>query len=200
MLIDERHRMKIYRHIGMAIFMLIATNFISPMGSIAQDFSGGLEQEEAAEAQPEEEYSLKEHVRLGGNLGAQFGTITFINVSPMVGYQFNKRFMMGVRGTYQYYKIQGYSQLSSNVFGASGFGRFFAFENIYTHAEYEVLNGYFDRSGERINLPFLYFGIGYLQSVTKNVGISATALYEVLRFNTSPSILPMIRVGVVVGL
>ncbi|NQV54160.1 MAG: hypothetical protein HQ500_13320 [Flavobacteriales bacterium] len=189
-----------YRHIGVALFALIAVSFISPQGLVAQDFSGGLEQEETEAPQEEEEYSLKEHIRLGGNVGAQFGSITFINVSPMLGYQFNKRFLLGMRGTYQYYKIQGYNQLSSNVFGASGFGRFFAFENIYTHAEYEVLNGYFDRSGERINLPFLYFGIGYLQSISNNVGISATALYEVLRFNTSPSILPMIRVGIVVSL
>ncbi|MEQ9188659.1 MAG: hypothetical protein RLP15_13065 [Cryomorphaceae bacterium] len=193
--------MKTRFYITLVWIAILTLGLALPHTLCAQDFSGGLEQVESEdETPPKEEYKIKDHIRFGGNLGAQFGTITFINVSPMVGYQFNKRYMMGVRGTYMYYKDQRYVQFSNNILGASAFGRFFAFENIFAHAEYEVLNGYFDRSGERVNLPFLYLGIGYLQEVSNNVGISISALYEILRIKTSPTVLPSIRVGVVVGL
>jgi hypothetical protein len=52
-----------------------------------------------AKAQDEEPQTKgfdKSKLFFGGNFGASFGSYTFINVSPQVGYQFNKYFAAGL--------------------------------------------------------------------------------------------------------
>ena len=168
----------------------------------AQDFSGGLETESTDDETGDDasEYNLREHLRFGGNVGAQFGNVTFINVSPMLGYQFNDRFMMGVRGTYQYFRLRGLSQYSSNVLGGSVFSRLFVIENLFAHGEYEVLNGHFDNNFGRDNIPFLYFGAGYIFPISEKFGVTSMILYEVLRPRFSPYGFPILRVGIIGGL
>lgn len=184
------------------LLALISIFILSSERAFGQDFSGGLEHTpDSTENVPEEEdYRLKDHIRLGGNLGAQFGTVTFINVSPMIGYQFNKRWMVGTRGTYQYFRIRQFTQISGHLFGGSTFARAFVLDNLFVHGEYEVLNGFFDNSGRRTNIPFLYAGLGFIQPINDKVGFSVTALYELLRRQYSPTGLPSIRAGIVVGL
>jgi hypothetical protein len=165
-------------------------------------------EEQSSEAQSDQkekekdkdDYRFLDHFIYGGNVGARFGVITYINLNPMVGYRVNDRLVMGTRGIYTYYRDQRLPQYGFNVLGGSGFGQYFFTENLYGQGEYQVLNGYFDNSGHRTNLPFLYVGGGYLYRITDAVGINISALYEVLRFRYYPSLLPIIQVGVAVGM
>ncbi|MBE0663687.1 MAG: hypothetical protein IH597_14625 [Bacteroidales bacterium] len=43
---------------------------------------------------------------VGGNVGLQFGYVTLIDVSPMVGYMLTDRFALGTGLTYKYYRIR----------------------------------------------------------------------------------------------
>ena len=55
---------------------------------------------------------------LGGNVGATFGTVTLVNISPMIGYKFTDRTIAGISLTYQYYKDARYTPtLKSNIYG-----------------------------------------------------------------------------------
>ena len=62
-----------------------------------------------------------------------------------------------------------------------------------------VLNGFFDGSGSRGNIPFLFVGGGYMYPIAPKVGLSVMALYEVLRSRYSPYSFPIIQGGIVVG-
>jgi len=56
----------------------------------------------AAFAQQSESFTDK--LTFGGNFGATFGTVTYVNLSPQVGYKVTERFIPGISATYIYYK------------------------------------------------------------------------------------------------
>ena len=66
---------------------------------IAAVFSIGL-----ANAQTSKSIDWSEKIFIGGNLGATFGTITNINVSPMIGYKITPKTIAGISLTYQYFR------------------------------------------------------------------------------------------------
>ena len=77
--------------------------------------------------------SFKERLFYGGNFWLQWGTVTFIDVSPVVGYRVNERFSMGPGLVYNYYKERIYYSYNSNlynfdyktnVYGGKIFGQF----------------------------------------------------------------------------
>ena len=67
----------------------------------------------------------------GGNFGLQFGTITLIDVSPLIGYKITDRYSMGIGGTYTYYRDKRFNPAyTSNVYGGRLFAKFIIWENI----------------------------------------------------------------------
>lgn len=139
-----------------------------------------------------------DRVFTGGNVGAQFGTTTFINVAPLVGFKVTDRFQIGVRGKYQYINSRAFN-IRMNVFGYSGFGRYFLTDNLFVHTEYERIMGRFDQSGQRMGIPHLFVGGGYFYPISDNFGMGVMALYELLQRQYSPYINPIINVGFQVG-
>ena len=80
-------------------------------------------------------------VFVGGNVGLQFGTVTFVEVSPLVGYRFTDKISAGIGITYEYYHYQDrYYDFKTNVYGGRVFGRYNFTENLFGHVEYEYLN------------------------------------------------------------
>jgi long-subunit fatty acid transport protein len=57
-------------------------------------------------AQTEYGETLKSRLYVGGNFGLGFGTLTSIDVSPMIGYNINRHFSGGVGATYMYYSYR----------------------------------------------------------------------------------------------
>ena len=55
-------------------------------------------------AQDEEELRPIDRIFFGGNFGMQFGTITNIEVSPLVGYHITPRLSAGVGTRFEYFK------------------------------------------------------------------------------------------------
>lgn len=93
-------------------------------------------------AQERGQSSFVDKLRFGGNLGLQFGTVTLVEMSPMVGYQATERLMFGVGGTYLYFQDKRYAQTySSTYYGGRTFGQFRITPQIFAWAEYEALNG-----------------------------------------------------------
>lgn len=102
-----------------------------------------------AEAQMRESGDWKDKIFIGGNVGATFGTVTNIQISPMIGYKFTDKTIGGITLTYQYYRqeLSGGLEYKTNIYGGGLFARQYLLnesldfiDNIFLHAEYEGLN------------------------------------------------------------
>jgi long-subunit fatty acid transport protein len=150
---------------------------------------------------PKERFLDKVYV--GGNVGAQFGAVTVVELSPLVGYRITDKISAGVGFTYQYYhyKVPPYD-LETNVFGGRVFGRYLFTDYLFGHVEYEYLNleafDYYPR--RRVDVGSLLAGGGYIQRFNGNSGFFAMVLYNFTESVYTPYTNPIIRIGVLIGL
>jgi len=137
----------------------------------------------------------------GGSLGAQFGNNTFAMASPLIGYKITNRLSIGTRITYEYIRVK-YANLNyqNHVVGASLFTRFFVYKDLFAHVEYEILNGDWNDTGRRTNIPALFVGGGYLFRFGNNAGFGLSILFNVLPSSYLPYTNPVINGGFTMGL
>ncbi len=141
-------------------------------------------------------------VFIGGNLGIQFGTVTFADVSPLVGYKFTEKISAGIGATYQYYHYKDrYYDFETDVYGGRVFARYNFTDYLFGHAEYEHLNlETFDFKRRRVDVVSVMAGAGYIQRISDRAGIVAMVLYNFTESVYTPYQNPIFRVGFVVGL
>ncbi|SMO47678.1 hypothetical protein [Solitalea koreensis] len=139
----------------------------------------------------------------GGNIGLQFGTYTFIDLSPMVGYKVVPHLGIGVGITYQYLSNRGYGY--SN-YGARTFANYNVWKPIILQAEYEYLSVQSSAFANKVTvssrraLNNVYLGGGLRQRVGPRSALDILLLYNVNEVSNSPYQNPLLRVGFVVGL
>lgn len=140
-------------------------------------------------------------IYFGGNLGLQFGTSTFIDISPLVGYRITDKISAGVGVTYQYYHYKDrVYDFQTNVYGGRVFGRYLITENLFAHAEYEYLNlEAFDFQRRRVDVGSSMAGGGYIQHIGANSSLVAMILYNFTESVYSPYQNPIIRIGFNIG-
>ncbi len=139
----------------------------------------------------------------GGSFGLQLGSLTNINVAPHYGYYFLKKLSAGIGMSYQYYHNKYYQPpLDLNIFGGSVFARFDIIDQIYLHAEYEVLTYKTDifspmREFENIISENLLAGAGYRQFFSEFGKDNAyiMLLYNFYETQFTPYGNPVIRIG-----
>jgi hypothetical protein len=147
-----------------------------------------------------------DHLFFGGNLGLQFGSDqTYVEVAPLIGYKFSERFESGLNLKYIYYKVHpdNYLNYSTNIYGGGPFARFFVYEGLFVHTEYELLNmdvpklygGY-----ERKNINSVFVGGGYRQMLGDQSAIDIMLLYNVNESTYSPYNNPIIQFGFAFGI
>lgn len=137
----------------------------------------------------EEKVPLSDRLYFGGNFGLQFGSITYVDVSPLVGVMITERYSAGVGITYQYLKYRDFSE-SSNVYGGRIFNRYNVLPNVFAQAEFESLNVEAYRetaTGDIVSRrewePGLFLGGGYFIPFGRRGGMNFTLLYNVLYDN-----------------
>ena len=149
-----------------------------------------------------------DRVYFGGNLGASFGSFTFVDISPLVGYRFTDRFTAGIGATYIYIKSNYYAYETS-FYGGRIFSRYFITEGIFAHAEQEVLRGKFYEPTYDLRLNWhtignTYIGGGYQSKVGVNSGVFILLLYNLNSSFYSKQINPsdpiVVRIGFNIGL
>lgn len=160
---------------------------------------------------------LKERLFFGGSIGLQFGTITFIEVSPLMGVRLTERFSPGVSLLYNYYKTNFIQSYDTHIFGGSVFSRYTLLQNmnkyiplginasIIGHAEYEALNLETDRfdalgehgSQDRFWQHNVYLGGGLGFHAGKNAMFTIFLLWNLNETANSLYSNPVIRVGFV---
>lgn len=123
-----------------------------------------------------------DRLRFGGNLGLSFGSVTYIDVSPMVGYQATDRWMLGLGASYIYYKFNSNTVVipdqETTWWGGRHFQQFNITPQLFAWGEFELLNGEvydpFDQLYKRQWIENLLVGGGY-----RSGPVMVTALYNV---------------------
>jgi len=126
------------------LFLFISLSTIS--GQNSKDDQYPYDQKAKDEAPP-----LRERLFFGGYLGLQFGTITDIQIAPVIGLWVLPRLALAVGPSYQYYK-DSYYDYSTNIYGIKSYAEFVVIQNInkflsaggstgiFLHAEDDLLN------------------------------------------------------------
>lgn len=153
------------------------------------------------------ENSFKSHLFFGGGFGLQFGSVTLIELSPLVGYKVTPKLGIGVSPTYKYYSYNNSyyssSRLENNIYGGSIFARYMIFENIFAHAEYESLFYNIKVSGYPTDMRqynSLLVGGGYRQQISGNAAMNIMVLWNLNDTPDSPYTNPIIRIGFTIGM
>jgi len=106
------------------IFLLFSTCF----SAIAQyEYPGDTETKEDGKKQKKGWYK-ESKLYFGGNLGLSFGTYTYVEIAPLVGYRITPRLSAGLGPKYMYIKESNYYE--TNIYGAKTFALFSIFKNI----------------------------------------------------------------------
>lgn len=158
------------------------------------------------EIYPEDDPPLKDRMYYGGNFSLQFGSLTYIDISPLAGVMLTEKLSAGLGGTYQYLRFRR-TKSSSSVYGGRLFGRYNITENIFAHSEAESLNTAYVVPGatpsqDRLTRDWvtgIFVGGGYFTPFGSRGGANITLLYNLTYDNRrSPYNEPyVIRVGFV---
>ena len=149
--------------------------------------------------------SFMDRIYFGGGFGAQFGNITYIDISPAIGYMITRQLSGGVGISYRYYHNK-YLDYKTNIYG----GRVFIRQNfsvmklpLFLYAEYENLNYEYvvgqTQDGfitKREWIPGILLGGGLFQQIGNKAGFTVMILYNVIYDESrTPYNNPVIRAG-----
>lgn len=177
-------------------------------------------QDDDKKEEDKEEDKFTENLFFGGSLWASFGTVTRVEVAPVVGYHISPRFDVGIGGKYLYYKSGSSNYISTedfsfsaNIYGGKAFGRVVLIKNLNdilpftlhgrlsSHFEYESLNMPSDFDPENHNSRFwshyYWVGGGLQQKIGKKAYFNIFVLYN-LNENSTYQLYdnPTIRIGI----
>jgi hypothetical protein len=149
---------------------------------------------------------LSDRVFFGGNFGLQFGSVTIIDVSPLIGYKVTPKFSIGATLSYRYYAESKY-HFKSSMYGGSIFSRLSIFQNLFGQAEIEGLNfdeyiAKVDTAGNhsiektgRIWVGNFLVGGGWSQPLGERGAFNIVVLWNLNETSNSPYQNPIIRMG-----
>lgn len=171
--------MKVFRLI---FFVFLFAGIIQTPDILAQAGNEKSEQKTSKDSSK----TWKDKLFFGGSLGAQFGSLTIVELNPVVGYRFTPRLAVGIGGRYSYYNdrrslyftntdsVISSSRFNTHIYGGSVFTRYTLIKDlqnvlplkiyggIYAHAEYELLSlesRYFDLACDFSGKRFLLHSV-----------------------------------------
>ena len=139
----------------------------------------------------------------GGNIGAQFGDITIVEVAPTIGYRITDEFISGIGLKYIYFKDKFYN-FQTDIYGGSIYSQYYFLNSFVAHGEIEVLNldayNPISETSIRKNITSVLVGGGLKFEAGRNTFITILGLWNLNETPESPYTNPIIRVGLVVGI
>ena len=164
----------------------------------------------------------KEKLFTGGSFGLSFGRYTYVNLSPQIGYRFNRLLAAGLGLNLRYLSVKekneygnDYFKTSEGITGLNLFGRFYPVQDFFVQVQPEMnyrfgnttyyrtiynqpTNQTFKNDAEII--PSLLVGGGYSAPAGKGRFL-ITVLYDLLQRPTTPyGNQPFVTFGYNVGL
>lgn len=160
--------------------------------------------------------SLRDRLFFGGNFGLQFGSITRVELSPLVGYRITPRFSSGIGITYIYHKEETFfSDFETNIYGGRVFSRYELIRDfnkfiplgfnggLFAQAEYEPLNiesrifHPFGHEADRYWYHGVFAGGGLNLPLGGRASVNFMVLYDLNHSSLSPYTEPyVIRFGI----
>ncbi len=146
--------------------------------------------------------SLSDKVFFGGGMGLQFGTLTAIEFSPMVGYTPVNNLYLGLKGKYEFLKNSNLDA-STTIYGGSFFAMYAFYQSVVAYGEFEALNlesVYFDPlqihgSRDRYWAKTPLIGGGFIQPVGERSKILLLLLWNIDESYGSYYSNPIVRVS-----
>lgn len=197
----QKGNMAILNYNKLLISALILFFISTDLFSQARDFNA------PSRTKPKPEKGFKfdpSNLVVGGNLGASFGNITYVEIAPTIGYLFSPKYLAGLSGRYIYFEDQTFAPIytyKTNIYGGGVYNQYFFLENFLAHAEYELLN--LDspiKRNTRINVQSVFLGGGYRSSFGGASYVSILLLYNLNETPESPYSNPLLRIGFGIGL
>ena len=151
------------------------------------------------EADQDVHWELSPKLIMGGSFGLQLGTITQIEVSPIVGWKLMDPVHIGVGGRYLFFKDFRYD-ISQSVYGGSSWIRFAVLKSVFLQAEYEVLSvAEYDYSqmrytGRRNLVEGILVGGAYRQEFGKRSAVNMIFLWNIELKPETPYANPVIKI------
>jgi hypothetical protein len=157
--------------------------------------------QETTTNEPKDTRPLSERIWFGGGVGLSFGTVTAIQLDPLVGYKVdpNGKLSFGLGGSYWYFRDNRFpTPYDFKAYGYRTFGRYRVIEQAYLHAEFLHMNveanrfASFSEIKPRIWVPHLLLGAGYVQPLGARSSFFIQVLFDVLQdpnsiyFNQGP--------------
>ena len=175
------------------------------------------------EIHAQEENERKGQFYLAPDFGLLFGTVTRIEISPLLGYYLTNRVTLAGGFRYEYYKdsrnYPGLSSYSTSIYGPRGQVRYLIIHNLSNILPFRINAGiYFQAEQELLSLEKQYFafpnnfedgrffkpitliGGGISQQAGRNSFFNAVVMYDLTNDISSPYINPIIRIGFQIGL
>lgn len=167
------------------IVLLTASLLIFSVAIFAQDEGEG-EQQKGFD---------RSRLFVGGNFGMSFGSYTWVNLSPQVGYRFNKNFAAGIGINAQYSQLKYYSGdevIARDEYGIAGmnvFGRLYPIPQLFAQLQPELnyiwgsYKEYYSDNKSSLDgtiLPSLLVGAGALLPMGRNGGMTLMLQYDLL--------------------
>ncbi len=155
-------------------------------------------------SEPKDFETFKERLYVGGNVGASFGSTTYLNIQPLIGCKITKKLSAGIGGTYNYYS-QSYlgTRYVSTVYGTNAFARFMVLESVFAQVGWDKLSVP-DYAGvapdSRRWVDNILIGGGYRQAFSNKGAFIAAIFYNVNQSPYSPYQNPIIQIGFNIGL
>jgi len=144
----------------------------------------------------------KENSKLfgGGGIGASFGSVTSVQVTPFIGYKVLPKTSVGVSGTYEFHKSNNFS---THIYGGSIFAEQYIGNSFFVRGEYELLSlesAYFDKlekypDQERFWHHGILAGAGYSTRVSEHSSFFILAMVNLNQTDNSPYSMPIIKIG-----
>jgi hypothetical protein len=185
------------------LLLLLCFVISAPSISLAQDddLHPDKPREHKNRKKDKDDTAFSDKLFTGGDFGLQFGTLTVVQLSPIVGYWVTQdKLAVGAGITYQYYNNHAY-KFSTSIYGGNVFTRYYFGESFFAHGEYEMLNvEAFDGFHDRVWVPGLLAGGGYRQPLGEKASFTIIALWNFTQSTYTPYNNPVIRAGINIGL
>ena len=150
--------------------------------------------------------ALKDRLWFGGGIGLSFGSVTAVQVDPLVGVYLDRprKLSAGLGPSYSYYQDNRYTPaFEFSSYGYRVFTRYRVIQQAFLHAEFLHVNTepYFYNDLGRIWVPHLLVGAGYVQPIGGVSSFYLQVLFEVLQdpnsiyLNTGPIFSAGVGVG-----
>jgi len=141
----------------------------------------------------------------GGNLGLMFGSYTYVNISPIVGYRVKPHLSVGTGAIYEYIKDNRYLnyEFETTIWGGKLFAQTIVLDFLILYAEnnflslerryYDAKNNYPETGRFFLNVPWV--GGGFYQG-TSNGGMYFMVLFNLNTSMNSPYSNYEFRIGI----